>query len=486
MENDVKRLHPGKLLLDLWKLIKENFLLVIVLFILNSGSLFITVIQILFMIYILLRLIAIFLGWYYYRYQTSDGTIYITEGVFKKSHQTIPMRRIQNVQQRMSVFHKLFHLTSLTLEMGMTDGKNSIELSAISQKEASRLEAEIAVRRDEGEEQETQEDTESIPASPKTVHFIATKKDVFKASFTSFSFLAIIPAIFVIYSNVQGTFTDIDETIQGFSQDLLSSWWIISLAIILFIIVAVGFGVISTFLKYGKYEIASDEEQVFIKRGVLETSTFSIRKDKVQAIEINQSLIKRLLRLAEVKLISAGSIGTEGRQTNSLYPFLPVRRAYSIIKEILPQYMVKSPMYQLPKRAILIRVIRASGFWLIATAVVFAVFDAYWYVILLVLWFLHLMGAFFDYKNSRFLLNEAFIQIQSGALNTSLFVTRRSEVIQIEVSQTLMQKSFGLATIKIVNRSSPVKHTELKDISIDAAKAFYDWYPDRRKDIQLV
>ncbi|PJH69105.1 hypothetical protein CVR96_28075, partial [Salmonella enterica subsp. enterica serovar Typhimurium] len=74
----------------------------------------------------------------------------------------------------------------------------------------------------------------------------------------------------------------------------------------------------------------------------------------------------------------------------------------------------------------------------------------------------------------------------SGALNTSLFVTRRSEVIQIEVSQTLMQKSFGLATIKIVNRSSPVKHTELKDISIDAAKAFYDWYPDRRKDIQLV
>ena len=86
---------------------------------------------------------------------------------------------------------------------------------------------------------------------------------------------------------------------------------------------------------------------------MLNESTFSILKDKVQAIEITQTTMKRLLGLAEIKLISAGSIGEEKLETNSLYPFLPVKRAYEMIQEILPSYEVTQTMNRLTEKIIL-------------------------------------------------------------------------------------------------------------------------------------
>lgn len=120
----------------------------------------------------------------------------------------------------------------------------------------------------------------------------------------------------------------------------------------------------TTFLKYGKYEISSDDERIYITKGVIEETSFFIEKHKVQAVEVEQSLLKRLLGLAEVKLTSAGRLDFEGEklELNSLYPFLPVKRAYEIINEILPDYEVAQEMRQLPKKSLWVGCLPRAGF----------------------------------------------------------------------------------------------------------------------------
>ncbi|MDM5296474.1 PH domain-containing protein [Peribacillus simplex] len=316
----------------------------------------------------------------------------------------------------------------------------------------------------------------------KTIHFTPTKQDVLKASFTSLSFLALIPIVATLY-NTLDDFINL-ENAEGFFAKLLDTWWIITIVLVGLICIAVAFGIISTFVKYGKYEISSDHDRIYIKKGLLDESAFSIQKEKVQAVEISQSIIKRVLGLAEVKLISAGSTGDEELETNTLYPFLSIEMAYGMVEEILPAYKVERSMESLSKQAFKIRMLRPSFFWILTTVAIYYFKPSLWYISLILLAIIYTLRIL-DYKNSRYLLNDEFIQFKSGSLETSLFITKRSKVIQIEVERTKLQKLFGLASIETINRSKPVHHTKLQDVSVEYADEFYTWYTGRTKNIQV-
>ncbi|MFB7638475.1 PH domain-containing protein [Peribacillus butanolivorans] len=488
MEEHAKRLHPFKIPFELGKVMKGNFFFIIMLYVLNFGTekTYMKVLQIGFLVYLVWRVISVILQWYTYKYQIKEGAVHITSGLISKSFRTVPFLKVQNVQRRTTLFHKLFNLTSLTFETGMTDDQSSVPFEVISQKEAKRLEQELSLIQElsvievDGTEEDILEIVESV--SEKTIHFIPTKQDVLKASFTSLSFLALIPIVATIYNTLDDFFNM--ENAEGLLATLLDTWWIVTIALIGIICIAVAFGIISTFVKYGKYEISSDHERVYIKKGVLDESAFSIQKEKVQAVEITQSLIKRMLGLAEVKLISAGSTGDKELETNTLYPFLSVDRAYAMIEEILPTYKVERSMERLSKQAFKVRMLRPSFFWILTTVAIYYFKPAIWFVSVILLVLIYTLRIL-DYKNSRYLLNNEIIQFKSGSLETSLFITKRSKVIQIEVERSKLQKLFGLASIETVNRSKPVHHTKLQDVSVEYADEFYTWYTCRTQNIQV-
>ncbi len=175
----------------------------------------------------------------------------------------------------------------------MTGDQGSVPFEMISRKEAERLEGEYAsiqelpVIEADIPEERIAEDME--PAYEKTIHFTPSKQDVLKASFTSLSFLALIPILATLYSTLDD-FIDL-ENAEGFLAKLLDSWWIITIVFAGLICVAVAFGIVSTFVKYGKYEISSDHERIYIKKGVLDESAFPFGKKKYkQSKSPNQSL----------------------------------------------------------------------------------------------------------------------------------------------------------------------------------------------------
>ncbi|MGG0787254.1 PH domain-containing protein [Peribacillus simplex] len=485
MEEHAKRLHPFKIPFEFWKLLKGNAFFIIMLYVLNFGSekTYMKVLQIGFLVYLIWKVISIILKWYTYKYQIKEGTIYITSGLISKSYRTVPLHKVQNVQQRTTLFHKIFSLTSLTFETGMTGDQGTVPFEVISRREAERLEGEYASKQEIPViEVDIPEERIAEPTHGKTIHFTPTKQDVLKASFTSLSFLALIPILATLY-NTLDDFINL-ENAEGFLAKLLDTWWIITIVLAGLICVAVAFGIVSTFVKYGKYEISSDHERIYIKKGVLDESAFSIQKEKVQAVEITQSIIKRLLGLAEVKLVSAGNTGDEELETNTLYPFLSIERAYGMVEEILPAYKVERPMKPLSKQAFKIRMLRPSFFWILTTLAIYYFKPSLWYISLILLVLIYSLRIM-DYKNSRYLLNDEFIQFKSGSLETSLFITKRSKVIQIEVERSKLQKLFGLATIETINRSKPVHHTKLQDVTVEYADEFYTWYMGRTKNIQV-
>ncbi|MBU5210816.1 MULTISPECIES: PH domain-containing protein [Heyndrickxia] len=499
--NTPKRYHPLIIIFDLFHLIKNCFFFFIFLFVIKYGSVspFFKYGRIAFIILFGYSIVYILLKWYTHKYKLEETSFYISKGIFLKTVQTIPFTKIQNINRRTSFLHKIFQVTSIRFETGMSGDDSTVEFKVISPVKADQIENYIKNQVASGKEEIieikplTSSNVENDSHEGKHIHFRSTKKDILKASLTSFSFLLLIPLVISIYSNIDDIF-HVEAQAKGVLSLILHSRWVLGLVIIILIILSFIFGIVKTTIQFGNYEISSDDNQIYIKKGYLEETIFTITKSRVQAVEINQSLLKRILGLAEVRLISAGNTNIEDdkHEVNSLFPFLSVSRAYDIITEILPSYEITKEMKGLPKRSLCVRLLRPSWFWL---AVTFALYyfkptllglEQIWWVLsfILLIWIYTLRVL--DFYHTQYTLNEQFIQLKKGSFHTSLFISKRNKIIEIQVKYSFFQKYFGLASITTVNRAKPVHHNEICDVPADIARMVYKWYQGRTNEIELV
>lgn len=498
-----KRYHPLLILFNLWKLVKNSIFFVIYLFVIkaDSESNFVIYGRIIFFLAFGITLVSIILKWFTHKYELDDRSFHLYKGFLSKSERTIPFSKIQNVNRHTSLLHRIFKVTSTNFETGMRGEEAAVKFEVISQIEADRIEAHItsASRHElttinsnnDNIELSSKMDTENANSN-RTIHFKPTKSDILKASFTSLSFFILFPLIGSFYFKINEIF-HVEEEVEGIFMSIMSSGWMMTIIIIVLVIISATFGIVRTFLKYGKYQISSDHDRIYITKGVIEETTFSISKEKVQAIEIKQSLMKRLLGLAEVKLTSAGSLssGEDTLEINSLYPFLPVKRAYKMVSEILPSYEVTTKMTRLPRKSLWVRLFKPSWIWIIATAVLFYFkpsilkVEQAWWILSAVLFILIAVSRLLDFCNTRYILNDQFIQFKTGSLTTSLFVSKRDKIIEVKVTRNIVQQMVGLASIGTINRAKPVHHAGVDDVPLELAASLYQWYMKRKNEIKV-
>lgn len=496
--------HPLTIVFRLYNLIKGSILIAIFLFVLNgnSDSWFFQYGRYAFIVFILWRMVHIIMSWFFEIYDWEDKAFHLRKGIFVKHASTIPFSRIQNVTRKTSVFHKIFGLTSITFETSMDGADDAIRFEVVSKDQADVLIQLVKGGNRQGQASaelvgETIEDEASLSEDRDerdvTVHFTSEKKDLIKASFTSLSFLAIIPLIFAALENLEPFLPDLDE-VEGIFQTVTSSYLLLSLILVLALVVAVAFGVVRTFTRYGNYQISSDAKHIYIKRGMLSESDFSIEKSKIQGLEMVQPVLKRLFGLVEVKIISSASPGGEEDSTsvNSLYPFLPMKKAYELIEELMPDYKCDIELRRLPKISLWVKLMKPSWLWIFATiGLVYFKPDLFqieraWIFLIVALFFLVVILRVLDYMHTRYAIQGDQVQWWHGGLTARMFMTKRSKIIEMSYSQTRLQRIFQLASITTLNRSTPPRIEVIKDVPYRFAVDFQEWYFGRGEEQEVL
>lgn len=479
-----RRYHPLHMLFGLIQLLRNAAFIALFLFVMKADSQFFLIVwgRKLFLPFLTLAGISIFLKWLSNKYTVDDAEIHLSKGVFVRSKQTVPFSKVQNTHRHTSILHRLFDVTSLTLETGMEGIESAVEFKVISLKEAAWLEEKVSA----------ETEAEMPDMSGRTLHFTPGKKDLIKAAYTSLSFLVLLSLIASVYTKAS-EFIDMEERGLDFLKAHVSSWQVQAAALIFFLLLSILAGFLRTYIKYGKYEILSDEKRIYIRKGFLEETSFSISKDRVQAIEIKQNAMKRLAGVAEVKLAAAGDVmeGEEKEGINSLFPFLPVDRAYELAEEILPAYVISQSMIPLPKKALWASLLSPSWLWTISTAALFYFkpeflgFEETWIAASGILFILVVFARAAGYANARYLINGPFIQFKTGIIGTRVFISKRSKIIEAEVTATRWQKKFGLASIQTVNRGKPVQHAGMENVPEEWASSFHTWYKNRTDEVKI-
>lgn len=485
-EPQARRIHPLGILFSFGKSIKE-FLFPVVVFLifnLNSHSIFMMLGKIAVILYLIYEVISVLLGWWRFKYVFTDKELRVYEGRFVKEKRFIRLDRIQNMQRNTLFFHRLFGLTSITLHLASSGDGSSVKLDVISREEAERIQrflnlGDSVARNDE--ESVEREDKEQIAETPKsespfrTKHYEMTMKDILAASFTSLSLFALIPVLFALYSKADDLFSIEDYADQAVNF-FEGSWGLLVVVIILVLILSALFGIVKNYLQFGNFQVTSDHERIFIQKGVFNHTEFSIPKKKVQAVKLNKGLIRRWFGFAEVELISAGGTEEEDSETAStLFPFITERKALALLPEILPGFKIDPDMVKLPRAAFFVKMMRPSYVWIIATAVVLYFWPQLWYLslaLLVLIVILRIMG----YIHGAYLLNGFHIQLQSGSFSTELLLTTRRKIEELEVTESWLQRKFGLASLEISTRENPVHVSTIADIPKEQAVEYYQWY----------
>lgn len=494
-----RRYSPLYILFEWGSIIRNGAIIALYLFIINqSDGMVVTTFRWIFIGVLPIMLVWAIMNWFVERYEMNEKAFILYRGVWKKSEQTIPLYKVQNIHSKRNVLHRLFKVTALTLETAASGENDTIKFKVISEKEAEKIQTSLQLLRTEKSNKADQADETSIegledqqegymeePLADRTVHYVPTKKDLIYASFTSFNFLIIVPIVLVAYRVIENFF-QIDEYVAKWFGGLTLSWVFIVFIIVVLLLISSAIGIIWTYLTYGNYEIASDEKTIYIRKGIWEESQLTIQKHRVQGIRFEQSFMKRLLRLTEVRLLM---IQDEDSEVSSLYPFLPASRAEEIVREILPTYIPEEETERLSPQAFYVRCVTTTIFSLAITIPLWVyrptIFGQDWISLWLgpALFGIIIIYRYLAYRQTKFIVHGDMIQWRTAGLGTQRFLTKRKQIIEASNDRGPFQRLFGLRSITIMNRGKPVEETTLSDIKAAEAMEIFTWYYERKVDI---
>lgn len=476
---NLHRLHPLWIIISIGKTIKDFFIPIIFIFIINanSHSFLMKYGRIALIVYLIINIVLEIFHWKNFKYKFTDNQLQINEGRFIEKKRFIPLTNIQSIQLDEPFLQRIFGLASLTFSLSTTSDNASVQLGAITKEQAKRIQDHLnKIKNTIQTEQAITEETQIL--SKQKVHYEMSKREIIIAAFTSVGLLTAIPLILSLYFKLN-QFLKLDQYRERLFSIFTNSSFLliigIATAILVFLCLSVGL----MYLRYGKFQVASDDTNIFINNGILSKATLSIPINKIQAIEFEQNILRRLLGLTKVKLIIAGGISNSLLETAILFPFVKRERSYQLIQaEIIPKMKIKMPMLRIPKQALFIKMIRHSYLSLISIGSSLYFFPTYWYIAFIFVIIMILLSIM-AFIHSKYLLNETYIQLYSGIFSTKLFVTTRERIEELKVTESWLQRKSGLASLHISTRANPIYNTKIKDIPKSVAIEYYQWYSKR-------
>lgn len=477
---NARRLPSLWILYKIVHYIKQFIIFFIFVTILNSDSIFMQIVEVGVIFLTLYNILFVFFDWLHFKYYFTTSDLYIQKGRFFVKERIVPLERIQSINKHTPLFHRLFGYSSFIFNTGATGDESSIKLEMLGQKEIDRIQKHLNSNHFHQEKDHAQDKQISKDALNKQfnmqTHFEMTWKDILIYSLTNLEFIVLIPVLQEIYSDMN-TFLPMGQFLNTVVHFFQRSIFLTVIGITATLILLVTIGFLVTYIQYKNFKVTSDKHRIYIQKGMIEQSEFSLLKENIHSIQLNTGLVHRLLGLVRVKVITIGRDDVENEEMKSdiLFPFINKKRALKLIHEILPNFYMDTEMEKLPRSSIFIKLIRPNYFWVITTFMIYFFWQKYWYLSLILL-VLIVISRFLETFYSCYSVNGSVTQIQKGGLNTKLFITDRKKIVELKVTESWLQQIFNLSSLKVSIQSKPINKITLKDIPKDASVRYYQWY----------
>lgn len=291
---------------------------------------------------VVLTVIASVVRWYRFSWTVAGGNLVIDQGLLQRSRRVIPADRVQSVDMVRSVRHRLLRVVQVRVEViGGKDTEGQLEA----------LDADVAAAIQQAlvGERLTQRDgtvranpTQSSEPGPH-LRFAADDTDRWPRQLAAVTPGQLVLAgltggrvgvIAVLLGGAQQLFGDrFEDTFQMLPTDLgLLAGVVLALGAV---VAVFALSIVATVISYWNFTISRDGRELRISRGLLEQRLETVPLRRIQALRIEQNILRRPFGLAAVKADLAGRAGGGDSTSGLLMPIGTTVQAAALIADLL-------------------------------------------------------------------------------------------------------------------------------------------------------
>lgn len=443
--SEPKRLHPIVIVLTIGKRIKDViFSFIALFFIWNKGDggklLLLGAIAIVIIGIILVSI----LSWLRYTYRLEENELRIEYGVFVRKKRYIPLERIQSLDISEGLLQRLCGMVKVQIETAGGSGNDEAEavLSAISKEEARYIQEYVA-----GAKNPSVPNNEFIQENHNQIVYKITPSQLLLLSLTSGGVGVVISAVLAFLSQLDD-FIPYEKLFRGIEQWAVSNLILIVLLIFAGLFVAWILALIGTMLKYANFHVTKTEYDLVISQGLLEKRQMTIPLTRIQAIRINENILRQWLGYGSVSVESAG--GSASNKEGSkvlLLPLVKLNDIEPILGPHLTEYQFTSSFTSVPKRAMNRYIFRS---WLIVVplVVVSIVFLKGWGLLSLIILALVTFWGVLKYRDAGWSLEEQQLSLRYRSMVRTTIFIKKNKIQSLELKESYFQRRKALATLE--------------------------------------
>ncbi|WP_430536216.1 PH domain-containing protein [Listeria rocourtiae] len=430
---------------------------------------------------IILLLAPALIKYFTYHYRMDDKGIRVKYGLFFKKNIFIPYERIQTVQQKQWFFYIPFHVVQILIETA-GGGKAEADLSAVPASVAQELKDLRAGKVAELVEEE-QLETEEIPVvqdkdEKPFLTFQLEVKELLLMAVTSGG----VFGVFLIILALSQQFRDVIPTDFVEEQfDTIVRYGAVVLVIIGLVVLLIlwGIAIVTTLFKYFQFKLMKFEDHLVIEKGLLQREHTSIAFERIQSIKLVESPLRQMLKLASVRVVTAGSSGDNEHSGDILIlPIVKKAKALEILPQFLEDYEFPVERLERAPKTSLRRFLFINVIWTIPVILLVSILLFPWGLFSLVLVPLFAWKAYVAYRATGFCTTETELVMQGRPFisrQTNFMLKRR--VQSVNYAQSIWMKKGNVVHFSVLLKSGQTHlNASVHYIAAQDANQLYYWY----------
>jgi putative membrane protein len=400
-----------------------------------------------------------------FEYRLSSADIFLREGILWRQERRIPISRIHDMEIQQGPLHQLFGLAKLQIKTAGSEEREAV-LDVISKTSAEELKRVVAARQD----REAASSLGSAPASRQKVLAELNVADLLLGAVTSrmaatlFAFIGVFLYFQVMVAigsrwiedmvvppvdpfpwtrfPMPGRGTILEPIFRFFWEETLGkSAAIIFLGFLFFLVRYIS--------RYARYRLTQDGTVLTRSRGLFRIQTTTVPGEHVQALKIEEGLIRRWFRLADMWMDTGGDRAKAGdnKKREPFVPLLGRPRAFQLAGNILHHLEDPEPLLKRVSRKAVMR--GARKFWLaiawvmLLTALPLGWFALVWLPAFPLAYFLNLQW----YRNRGYWTDGRHLISRKGWFNRETLYLPVANIQNVSLIRNPFDRRLGLATI---------------------------------------
>jgi putative membrane protein len=335
------RLHPLTLVFALWNTLRGIIIpvIIIVAFGRKRAEDYYFLLA---MIFLVLPIGLAMIRYFTFTYRIQNGELITHQGVLGRTQRIIPLSRVQDIRLEQSVLHRMFKMADVHVETA--GGKEpEASLSVLAMAEAERLRAAVF---------EAKGAVKSVTEAPPLREVIRqlTLRDLVLAGITSNQMASAIAVLLVAWGLLDDFISperyerwivrSTEAVTQWLTQFGRAAWLVFLLATVAAILLGMVFSVIGSVVMFYGFTLARSGEDLHRNYGLFTRRSSSLPRRRIQVLKIEETILRRLFKLATLRADTAASTGPQNQQNTGgrdmLLPIVPKPEVEALLPNFFP------------------------------------------------------------------------------------------------------------------------------------------------------